>query len=646
LLTVISITASLVRAQEQLDIVALEEAAMKAAAARAADWVVRIETLGGREKVDDVLVGTGPTTGVIVSPDGYILSSAFNFIQQPASILVTLPGGKRVAAKVVARDQSRMLVLLKAQTDEMLPTPVVAPRESLRVGQWTIALGRTYDGPPTVSVGVLSALNRIWGKAVQTDAKISPSNYGGPLIDLHGRAIGILVPLSPFEQGEVAGAEWYDSGIGFAIPLADVLPRLEEMKQGRDLSPGLLGVSLKGADIYADEPVIAAVPAKSPAAKAGLKVGDKIAEIDGQPIVRQAQLKHALGRRYALDVVRIAALRGDERIEVDVELAAKIEPYAHPFLGVLPLRDPPADAKGIGVRYVYAGSPADKAGITTSDRLLAIDGKELTTPLAAQELLAAYEPGGKVKVTLAESGEKREVEVSLAALPSEAPGELPAAWSSEAALPAENAPATGVVQIKLPEEANECVAYVPTSYDGQSPHGLIVWLAAPGDFNQEKLVERWRDLCQEHRFILLAPQPLDKARWSPTEVDFLGKAIDNVVANYAIDKARIVAHGYQAGGAMAYLVAFARRDVVRGVAPIDAAFPLRTRPPENDPVQRLAIYAGVAEKSKLAEPIQAAIDKLREMKFPVTVRKTGEARYLNDEELAELVRWADALDRL
>jgi len=72
-------------------------------------------------------------------------------------------------------------------------------------------------------VGILSATNRIWGKAVQTDAKISPGNYGGPLIDIRGNVIGILVPLSPQGQGEVAGAEWYDSGIGFAVPLNDML---------------------------------------------------------------------------------------------------------------------------------------------------------------------------------------------------------------------------------------------------------------------------------------------------------------------------------------------------------------------------------------------------------------------------------------
>ena len=88
------------------------------------------------------------------------------------------------------------MTLIKIKQGGLTPL-VPAPRQELQVGQWAIALGRTYDVSfPNLSVGILSALNRIWGKAVQTDAKISPANYGGPLIDLQGRCIGILVPMS------------------------------------------------------------------------------------------------------------------------------------------------------------------------------------------------------------------------------------------------------------------------------------------------------------------------------------------------------------------------------------------------------------------------------------------------------------------
>ena len=97
-----------------------------------------------------------------------------------------------------------MLVLLKVESETPLPVPTAVPRGEMQVGQWTVAVGRALSSDEiNLSVGILSAVDRIWGKAIQTDAKISPSNYGGPLVDLQGRVLGILVPLSPDAQNEV-----------------------------------------------------------------------------------------------------------------------------------------------------------------------------------------------------------------------------------------------------------------------------------------------------------------------------------------------------------------------------------------------------------------------------------------------------------
>src|SRR5207244_5111739 len=100
---------------------------------------------------------------------------------------------------------------------------------------------------------------------------VSPVNYGGPLVDIEGRVVGVLVPVSPQAGGDVAGVEWYDGGIGFAIPLADVYASLDRLKAGKDLLPGLIGVTLKGRDMYADQPVIDRVRYGSPAQQAGFK---------------------------------------------------------------------------------------------------------------------------------------------------------------------------------------------------------------------------------------------------------------------------------------------------------------------------------------------------------------------------------------
>ena len=180
-------------------------------------------------------------------PTGYIVSSAFNFVQKPDSILVTLADGTRPPAKLVATDHSRMLVLLKVKSETALPVPEAVPANEMRVGQWAIAVGRTFEADkPNVSVGIVSALDRVWGRAIQTDAKISPNNYGGPLVDISGRVLGVLVPLSPDATSEVAGVEWYDSGIGFAVPLDHVLKVLPKWSTAKICTPAFWELTSRG----------------------------------------------------------------------------------------------------------------------------------------------------------------------------------------------------------------------------------------------------------------------------------------------------------------------------------------------------------------------------------------------------------------
>jgi serine protease Do len=643
----------------QDDLEALEEQAIRAAVAAVAPAVVRIETIGGLERVGGVLVGTGPTSGLIVSDDGYIVSSAFNFIQQPTSILVTLPGGQRSAARIVSRDHARMLVLLKVATESKLPVPTAVPRSEMTVGQWAIAVGRTYDQPePNLSVGVLSATNRVWGKAIQTDAKISPSNYGGPLIDIQGRVLGVLVPLSPQTRpqesgvGEVAGAEWYNSGIGFAVPLAEINERLETLKGGKDLHPGLLGISLKPGDIYALPAEIAASQPGSPAYKAGVKAGDVVVEIDGQKIVRQSQLKHALGARYAGDTVKLVLKRGESQVEASIQLIDKLDPYEHPFLGILPLRDAADPAKpGVAVRYVYPGSPAAEAGVQPGDRIVGLlqgAAAEMVAADAAalRTAVANLEPKTKVTVKVRRGDQSLEFELTPGKLPTDIPGELPPALAGLPAAPAEK-PATGIVEIKLPEETSHSLALVPESYHPQVPHGVIVVLPAPGQIDRAALEARWKPVCERFSLIALVPQSGKPDKWEPTEAEFVRKSLDNVIANYNVDPTRIATCGYQSGGAMAWLVGLGHPDRVRAIVAIDAIPPARTKLPENDPVNRLAIFVGTAEKAAIGAPLKAILTRLEAARFPVTRVSLGDQpRELNAAELEQLGRWLDTLDRI
>ncbi len=295
------------------------------------------------------------------------------------------------------------------------------------------------------------------------------------------------------------------------------------------------------------------------------------------------------------------------------------------------------------MRYVYPDSPAAKAGIERGDRIVSIAGKPITTPQNLQEHLAALEPLETVKMEIDRGGTRKSLEAKLATLPEAVPESLPPARTSKP--PADDPVAiTGKLTIKIPEAPNDCLVYIPEHYNSHVPHGLVVWLHPAGGLKDDELIDRWKSICNAFDLILLAPKSADPAHWQRTEAEFVRKAIDDVLQKYNIDRSRIVVVGHEAGGAMAYLVALTERDLIRGVAALNAALPLGLKPPANDPIERLAIFSTVAKTS--SPPIEASIKQFREAKYPVTQLDVGETqRPLNGDELKTLARWVDTLDR-
>lgn len=647
----LTLLASPVVAQESR-LAVLEEQAIKQAAAGAAPSLVRIETVGGMDRVGEQLTGTGPTTGVVLSADGYIISSSFNFASKPASIVVTLPDGRRLAATQVATDRLKMLTLLKVEAkDLVVPRPAAAA--TFQVGQTAIALGKTYDEQiPTLSVGIISALHRIWGKAIQTDAKVSPVNYGGALVNLEGEFLGVIVPLSPQATGELAGVEWYDGGIGFAIPLVDILATLERFKKGKDLSPGLLGVYLKGADIYEGVPAIDRLRFGSPAQAAGFKVGDVITAVDGKPVVRHAQVLHILGNKYAGDQVQLQAQRGKETVSATVTLVDKLDPYEPPFLGILPVREasavpPPAAAAGVAVRYVYPKSPAALAGLKEGDRILRIENTEVNNRAALQDQVSRHRPQDKLHLTIAGSAGPREVEVALGSLPESIPADV-----RSVAIPAGEkqvagkGPKTGRISERIVSHEHDYWAYVPDDYNPRHKYGLVVWIHPPGDTFEAALLPVWKPLCAERGLIFLAPKAKLIAGWNPTELEFIKDLTDQFVQTYNIDTSRVIVHSFAQSGTLAYLLAFKQRQLFQGIC--TAGAPLLVAPPENEPEHRLQFLLLSGEKDPLHQGITKQVEGLRKLKYPVShlVIPGGDAKYPSAEYLRDVARWIDALDRI
>ncbi len=622
-----------------------QEQAIQQAVQRVAPSVVQVQPVGGLESVSGMLVSQAPTTGLVVTPDGFILSSAYNFVQKPDSILVRLPGGQQFAARLVARDRARMLVLLKIDPPADLPVPDVVPREQIEPGQWALALGKSIDSEqPSVSLGIISATNRIWGRAIQADAKVSPLNYGGPLVDIQGRVMGILAPMSPDADSEVSGSELYDSGIGFAVPLSDLMHgQLDRMKQGQDLHPGLLGVTLKGQNMYVEPALVGLSPLRTPAREAGIQVGDEIIELDGVRISRQVHLRHALGRRMAGDKVTVVVKRGDESKPLEVTLTDHIDPYEIPFLGVL-TDEVRNSAEPLTIRYVYADSPAAKAGLKPGDRLQELDGQPMPTRNAWFDALSQQLPGDEVELKFERNGTSDVAKVTLSRQLETVPKDLPSRLDPAAA---PDGAAGTMVELRLPDEPNRCLVYRPASVREGAAAGVLVWLTAEDPKEPESLLKPWRDACDARGMILVVPRPREAGKWNGAEVEVVRRFLEMVFTEHPVDPRRVAVGGYQLGGTLAYAFAFQHRERVRGVAAVQASSPHGVPLRGNDPDHRLEFVSSRVEPSPSANAMRRDIERFRKMRFPVIEwSHEGEPAPPDAPLASQILQWADSLDRL
>ena len=628
---------------------AAEERAFKQAAALVSSSIVRIQTVGGRDRIGEMLTSTGPTSGLVVSSDGYLVSSAFHFASRPSSILVELADGRRFAAQSVATDHLRKLTLLKIDATDLLPAAAAEP-DSMRVGQWAIALGRTYDNPmPSISVGVVSALGRVWGKAIQTDAKVSPVNYGGPLVDVSGLVLGLLVPLSPQGNKETAGVEWYDSGIGFAIPMHDVNESVSRLRSGQDLYPGLMGISLRGRGVAA-VPVIDRVRANSPAERAGFKAGDRIVELDHTPVHRHAGAKQVLGRKYADDTLQITVERDDVTIQKELTLVAQLLPYESAYLGILPMREGSGEkiAPGVGIRHVFRDSPASQAQLQRRDRIVRVNGEQIGNALDLTDRISRLSPGAKATVAFVRDGEEKSADIELSFLPETVPEELPSAAiaPTEPDVQEVDRVKTGRFRVEMPGDDRRYWAYVPEDYNPSHRYGVMVWIHPAGDTMEAALLKHWKSICDSRGMLILAPQAASVAGWIPDETEFVTAAVEDFSGTYSVDPTRLFLHTYSTGGQFAYLLAFKQREQFRGISLVAAPPPRRV--PENRPEFRLQIHLACGEKDPLYGHVEATVAALGKLKYPVSLSRIENLAHAYPAAgyVREIGRWADCLDRI
>ena len=266
---------------------------------------------------------SGPATGTIFSADGYILTCAFNVSGDVQRVTVLMADGRRHEAKLLGRDAKLDVALLKIDAKD-LPTLARAKLEDARQGDFVCVVGRAPDpAAPTVNLGILSALGRQAGTAVQTDAEVNYGNVGGPLVNLQGELVGVVAHVRP-------RAPWGQSGgVAFATKLAEIDKVLEELKKGtQEIAKAVkgpwIGIIEGGAREGVEGVVVEQILPNSPAEEAGLDYGDVILAIDGKPVKNSDGLRTELAKKPAGVERDIVILRKSRNVKL------KIKPIENP----------------------------------------------------------------------------------------------------------------------------------------------------------------------------------------------------------------------------------------------------------------------------------------------------------------------------
>jgi putative serine protease PepD len=269
--------------------------------------------------------GEAVGTGVIISTDGEILTNN-HVIADGGDVHVRFSGNTEpVSATVVAADPDNDLALLRVDVDGELPAATFADPASIRIGDPVVAIGFALDldGDPSVTSGIVSAVDRTLSVSqnealdglIQTDAAISSGNSGGPLVNAAGQVIGINTAVAESNAQRAA------TNVGFAISVGEVLDVLEDLRAGGQREPGFLGVRLSDRTDGGSGALVAVVDPGSPAADAGLEVGDVVVAIDDQPINGSEGLVGVVRDHSAGDEVTIVVVRNGDEVTLTATLA-------------------------------------------------------------------------------------------------------------------------------------------------------------------------------------------------------------------------------------------------------------------------------------------------------------------------------------
>src|SRR3984885_5105825 len=374
----------------------------------------------------------GIRSGVLIPPDGYIVTNN-HVIDGAVDIRVTLKDRRIMTAKLIGADPLTDLAVIKVDGTN-LPNAPWGNSTSLRPGQTVLAFGNPFGFRFTVTRGIVSGLNRpnpfsrngrAPGSFIQTDAAINPGNSGGPLVDARGEVIGINTFL-------VSNSDSF-SGMGFAIPSQIVQPTVEALIRSGKVHHGYMGIGIsdvtpENAKFFHVEnnegAVVTQVEDGSPAAKAGLKIGDVITELDGQKVSDASQLQIEVGQKEPGSSIRLGVLRDGKTIDVPVmleemgsrdhegkEVGSNSNGKPRWGLGLTDMTpelreqlQASGDVHGAVVEQVQPGSAADNAGMQSGDVIVEVNRHPVQNAAEVQKALSAVPAGQDALVLVWSNG--------------------------------------------------------------------------------------------------------------------------------------------------------------------------------------------------------------------------------------------------
>jgi len=347
-------------------------------------------------------------SGVIIDSSGTIVTND-HVIRGASAVHVVLADGRQIDAEVVGADAQNDLAVLRIQSKTPLPAAKLGTSSDLMIGETVVAIGSPFGLTKTVTSGVLSAVGRsfkandqLYIDFLQTDAAINPGNSGGPLMNLDGEVIGINTAI-------FSGAQ----GIGFAIPVDKVRRIVQELKSFGKVRPAWVGIN--AMDLTAaiskklgwersDGVVVDSVDAGSPAAGAGIRPGDIVAELGGSPVQDTDEFLARVRGYPARAAMPLVLWREGKRLEVTVTPvefpSEQADSFAWDRLG---LRLTPSRGT-LAVSAVRAQSQAEGFGIDRGDLIVRLNNVALDSSESFREALISARNARSVLIVVRRAG--------------------------------------------------------------------------------------------------------------------------------------------------------------------------------------------------------------------------------------------------